>query len=81
MIKRIKMRIFYRKMKEQIYDIAKNADTVLTFVNNLVDSCKDLTGDELRHEFMKELAGFAHDQAVKEREKKEDKTVDSTEEG
>lgn len=58
-------------MKKEIYKALMHSDEIIVFAKNLFESCKNSTGDTLRTEFITALAGFAHEQAQKEREKED----------
>lgn len=62
------MRLFYYQIKKFIFEVFVGQSDIIPLAKKLLDSCKDLSGDELRHEFIDSLAKYAHEQAVKERE-------------
>lgn len=64
-------KLFYAKLKIEIFRTFKNGDDWLKFLNNLAIAYKDATPDEIRKEFVSALAGKVHDSVSKEREKKD----------
>lgn len=73
MIRYIKMKLFYRKIRMETYLLFENFDETLDFAKRLIKSCENMTGDDLRKEFIHELAGFAHEQAQRDLEKEKSK--------
>lgn len=56
--------LFYGTIASFIDNKSGRLQTIL----NLIDSVKDLTGEELRTEFIAGLAGIIHDEAEKDRQ-------------
>lgn len=71
-IEYIKMRLFYAKLKKELFRAFSHADEVIKFVTNFSIAYKDSTVDMINKDFMHELAGFVHEQAEKDRSKKKD---------
>lgn len=70
MIRWIKQKLFYAKIKREIFNAFEHGDEFFSMLNKLAISLKDATFEEVRHEFISALAGFAHEQAEKDRKKK-----------
>ena len=61
MIKYIKMKIFMSQMKLALADMFEHGDMVIKLITELAISCKDLTGEDLRKEFISALATAIHE--------------------
>lgn len=75
MIKYFKMKKLETEMKFQFYSllatISNENDKALKLIGNLYWALKDVPFEELRTEFIKEIAFLAHEEAQKERKLEE----------
>lgn len=65
----IKRKVFFYKLKVSLYEALNHGDELINLVTKLAIGCENCTPQELKDQFIKELAGFAHEQAMKERGK------------
>ena len=70
MITWIRSKIFYAKLKKEIFKAFVHGDDWIKFLTNLAVAYKDATPEVIRKEFISALAEKVHNEASKEREKK-----------
>lgn len=72
MFKYFKMKKLETEMKYQLYSLLSTVTNeqgkIMKFVKDLYAVLKDVPTEELRKEFIHEIAAFAHEEAVKQRE-------------
>lgn len=67
-MKFLKYKLFWFSVKWNIFKLFDNWDEVKDYVIRLYDATKGSTMDELKKDFIHELASIVHDSAEKERE-------------
>lgn len=61
MITYIKSKLFYAKLKIEIFKAFSLSNAYIEMLTKLAIASKDMTADEVKKEFLKELAGIIHD--------------------
>lgn len=61
MITYIKSKIFFAKLKMEIYKALSHSDDYVEMFTKLAIASKDMTPEEVKSEFLKEFAGMVHD--------------------
>lgn len=69
MITWIKQKLFYSKLKKQIFLALEHGDEWINMLTKLATSCKDMTPEDLRKEFMATLCETIHDANEKQKTK------------
>ena len=61
MLNYIKSKLFYAKLKVEIYKALSHSDDYVELFTKLAIAAKDMTPDEVKSEFMQTFAGIVHD--------------------
>lgn len=61
MLNYIKSKLFYAKLKMEIYKALSHSDDYIEMFTKLAIAAKDMTPEEVKGEFLKEFAGIVHD--------------------
>lgn len=61
MITYIKSRLFFMKLKMELYKAFSHSEDYIELFTKLAIASKDMTPDEVKNEFFKEFAGVVHD--------------------
>jgi len=61
MINYIKSKLFFAKLKVELYKALSHSEDYLELFTKLAIASKDMTPDEVKNEFFKEFAGVVHD--------------------
>ncbi len=67
MIKFIKRKIFYHSLKKAIFEAFEHGDEWITMITKLAESCKEMTADDVRKEFLSAVAAEVHKQNQKDK--------------
>jgi len=67
MIKWIKSKFFYHKLKMELFEALVNGDGYLDMFTKLATACKDMTPDDVKKEFLSALADKIHTDGDKRR--------------
>lgn len=70
MLNYIKSKLFYAKLKIEIYKAFSHSDDYVKMITKLAIACKDMTAEEVKAEFLKEFAGAVHDSVHKDGERR-----------
>ncbi|WP_342759395.1 hypothetical protein [Kineothrix sedimenti] len=73
MITYIKSKLFYAKLKIEIFKAFSQSNAYIEMLTKLAIASKDMTAEEVKKEFLKELAGVIHDSVHKDDTKDTDK--------
>lgn len=57
----IKSKLFYAKLKMEIYKALSHSDDYIEMFTKLAIAAKDMTPEEVKSEFMQTFAGIVHD--------------------
>ncbi|WP_395546697.1 MULTISPECIES: hypothetical protein [unclassified Lacrimispora] len=61
MINYIKSKLFFAKLKVELYKALSHSEDYLGLFTKLAIASKDMTPEEVKNEFFKEFAGVVHD--------------------
>lgn len=61
MINYIRSKIFYARLKVEIFKAFSHSDDYIELFTKLAIAAKDMTPEEVKSEFLKEFAGIVHD--------------------
>ena len=61
MITYIKSKLFFAKLKVELYKVLSHSEDYLEMFTKLAIASKDMTPEEVKNEFLKEFAGVVHD--------------------
>ena len=61
MLNYIKSKLFYAKLKMEIYKALSHSDHYIELFTKLAIAAKDMTPEEVKSEFMQTFAGIVHD--------------------
>jgi hypothetical protein len=57
----IKSKLFFAKLKVELYKALSHSEDYLEMFNKLAIASKNMSPEELKSEFLKEFAGVVHD--------------------
>ncbi len=66
MINYIKSKLFFAKLKVELYKALSHSKDYLEMFIKLAVASKDMTPEEVKNEFLKEFAGVVHDYVHKD---------------
>lgn len=66
MLKYIKSKLFFAKLKMELYKALSHCEDYLEMFTKLAIASKDMTPEEVKNEFSKEFAGVVHDYVHKD---------------
>ncbi|WP_099467736.1 hypothetical protein [Konateibacter massiliensis] len=69
MLTYIKSKLFYAKSKIEIFKALEHSEDYIGMLTKLAIASKDMTPEEVKKEFLKELAGAIHDDVHKDDKK------------
>lgn len=67
MLTYIKSKLFYAKLKVEIYKALSHSEDYIAMLTKLAIACKDMTPEEVKAEVLKEFAGAVHESVNKEK--------------
>lgn len=69
----IKSKLFFAKLKMEIYKAFENSEDYINMFTKLAIASKDMTPDEVKKEFLNEFASVIHDSVHKDDSESADK--------
>ncbi len=66
MITYIKSKLFFMKLKMELYKALSHSEDYIELFTKLAIASKDMTPEEVKSEFLKEFAGVVHDYVHKD---------------
>ncbi|RFZ78211.1 hypothetical protein DS742_13920 [Lacrimispora amygdalina] len=66
MLNYIKSKLFYAKLKMEIYKALSHSDDYIEMLTKLAIASKEMTPDDVKKEFLAELASVIHDSVHKD---------------
>lgn len=61
MINYIKSKLFFAKLKVELYRVLSHSEDYMELFTKLAIASKDMTPEEVKSEFLNEFAGIVHD--------------------